>query len=117
MVEYVRPRGGREVFLATFEPGSGGFPFPLRRYQNDEQQWETQSCGTGRSVLGGVGHLTVGLSVIDESAGHAGRMAPPQVTAVALFSAESHGLAFELFDPETGERTAAFTSDLWSAQP
>lgn len=115
MVEYARPRGGLEVYLATFEPGQGGFPFPIRKIRNDEVDWETRSCGTGRFELGGLGHLTVDVVVIDENAGSAGRMTPSKVTGVAVFSAESHGLSFELFDPETGERTAAFTSDLWSA--
>lgn len=117
IIEVARARAGTTIYYATFSQGSGGFSFPLHAVDRDGPRWTAQVCGPARMVLNGLGHLTVEIVVVtepDPEPVEPGRMAPsPPTTAIAVFSAESHGVALDVFDPETGARTMAWSSDFW----
>jgi hypothetical protein len=120
-IEFARARAGTTIYYATFSPGSGGFRFPLRAIDSDSSvRWEAEVCGPDRKVLGGLGYLSVEIVVIEspppdpDSRAMPGRAAT--VTGVAVFSAESHGVALDAFDPQTGARTLAWSSDFWFAR-
>ncbi len=115
-VDVTRARAGSTVFVATYQPGSGGFRFPLRAIDSESNEvWSAEVCAADRKALGGAGHLIVELVVLEESAPEGPRrMTPSKATKLAVFTAESHGVGVEVFDMKTGERTLAWTSDLWS---
>ncbi|MFV8754195.1 hypothetical protein ACNOYE_26930 [Nannocystaceae bacterium ST9] len=101
MIEHARARAGTTIYYASFSPGSGGFRFPLHAVDsNGSVTWTAEVCGPDRQALDGLGHLTVEIVVLDSG-------------DVAVFSAESHGVALDVFDPETGARTLAWSSDFW----
>ncbi|MEM6290982.1 MAG: hypothetical protein AAGA54_06935 [Myxococcota bacterium] len=115
MAEVTRAHAGSTAFVATFAPGGGGFPFDVHAVGSDStQRWTATACGPNRSSLEGVGHLTVELVVLQDPPPSGGSMKPARpVRGLAVFNAESHGLAVEVFNADTGEKTFAWTSDLW----
>ncbi|PRQ03898.1 hypothetical protein ENSA7_51890 [Enhygromyxa salina] len=120
-LELARARGGTTIYYATFAPGSGGFRFPLRAIDSDSSvRWEAEVCGPDRKVLGGLGYLAVEIIVIESPPSDPDSRALPgraaTVTGIAVFSAESHGVALDVFDPNTGARTLAWSSDFWFAR-
>ncbi|KIG17769.1 hypothetical protein DB30_02802 [Enhygromyxa salina] len=120
-IEVARARAGTTIYYSTFSPGSGGFRFPLRAVDsNGSLRWEAQVCGPDRKVLGGLGYLSVEILVVESPPPSPdSRTLPGQaaaVTGVAVFTAESHGVALDVFDPQTGARTLAWSSDFWSAR-
>jgi hypothetical protein len=120
-LELARARAGSTIYYATFSRGAGGFRFPLRAIGSDGQQrWQAEVCGPDRQILGGVGYLTVEIVVLEPppEPGSAPGMKLPSagVTGIAVFTAESHGVALEVFDPQTGARTLAWSSDFWFAR-
>jgi hypothetical protein len=105
MIEHARARAGTTIYYASFSQGSGGFRFPLRAVGPDGTlAWTAEVCGPDRRILAGHGHLTVEIVVLDSGAG------------IAVFTAESHGVALDVFDPQTGKRTLAWSSDFWFAR-
>lgn len=105
MVEHARAPTTTTVYYASFSQGSGGFRFPLRAIGSDgKQAWTAEVCGPDRQVLGGVGHLTAEIVVLESK------------TGIAVYTAETHGVALDVFDPETGARTLAWSSDFWFAR-
>ncbi len=115
-VELTRARAGSTLFVSMFEPGRGGFRFPLRAIDSQSAEvWTTEVCAADRRSLEGLGHLIVDFVLLGESSTKTpGRMTPSTATALAVFTAESHGVGVEVFDLKTGERTLAWASDLWS---
>ncbi len=114
-LEHTRAHAGSTVYFAMFPVASGGFPFPLQAVTNrSEKSWTAQVCGPKRTALNGLGHLTVELVVLeDPPSGRLEMTASPPPSGVAVFTAETHGVALEVFDVETGKRTLAWSSDLW----
>lgn len=103
MIEHVRVFASTIVYYATFSQGSGGFRFPLHAVDSKGKlKWTAEVCGPNRQMLGGVGHLIV--EIVPTDAG------------IAVFTAESHGVALDVFDPDTGARTLAWSSDFWFAR-
>jgi hypothetical protein len=117
MIEHARALAGTTIYYATFSQGSGGFRFPLRAVAADSSlRWEAEVCGPDRKILGGHGHLTVEILVLEQGAATEGggpKMGHGKISGVAVYTAESHGIALEVFDPETGARTLAWSSDFW----
>lgn len=116
MIEHGRALGGSSIFYATFAPGAGGFRFPLHAVDGrGNHRWQAEVCGPDRQMLGGLGHLTVEIVVIaSTSTSPPGSMpAAVEPRAVAVYSAESHGVALDVFDPATGQRTLAWSSEAW----
>ncbi len=115
VAEVTRAHAGSTAFIATFEPSSGGFPFEVRAVDSQGvERWAVTACGPNRTVLGGKGHLTVELIVLQDPAPRGTQMRPASpIRGLAVFSAESHGLAVEVFDATHGHKTFAWTSDLW----
>lgn len=105
-VEATRFRGGTTVFVASFDAAAGGMRFPLRAWGMDALLWQTEACGPGRTILGGLGYATVEL-VVD----------PAVPDRVFVFSAESHGVALEAFATADGRRTLAWSSNFWFQRP
>ncbi len=115
-LELARARAGTTIYYASFPRGAGGFRFPLRAVAYDVgERWTAEVCGPDRKILGGLGYLTVEIVVLEpEAEGKPGELrASSGATGVAVFSGESHGLAVEVFDPNTGARTLAWSSDFW----
>ncbi|MCA9662297.1 MAG: hypothetical protein KC486_28415 [Myxococcales bacterium] len=121
VVEVARARAGSTLYVATYELGAGGFRFPLRAVTRDGQRWEATVCGPDRQVLGGVGYMIAELVVLEPTPdpdARPGVMRPSAgATGIAVFTGETHGVAVDVFDPATGERTLAWSSDLWFARP
>lgn len=118
-LELARPRAGTSVYWSSFSRGSGGFRFPLRAVDfHDGQRWQAEVCGPDRKLLAGLGHLTVEIVVLEPDTGaEPGEMrASSGATGIAVFTAESHGVALDVFDPGTGARVLAWSSDLWFAR-
>lgn len=116
--ELARARAGTTLYHAAFSRGSGGFRFPLRATgQNGQTKWQAEVCGPDRKLLGGQGYLTVEIVVLEPARDPErapGMMQPSSgATGVAVFTAESHGVALDVFDPQTGTRTLAWSSDFW----
>lgn len=115
-LELARPRAGTTVYWSSFSRGSGGFRFPLRAVDyHAGQRWQAEVCGPDRKLLAGLGHLTVEIVVLEPDSGaKPGEMrASSGATGIAVFTAESHGVALDVFDPSTGARVLAWSSDLW----
>ncbi|MFO7563987.1 MAG: hypothetical protein R6X02_15180 [Enhygromyxa sp.] len=119
-LELARARAGTTLYYATFSRGSGGFRFPLRAIGSDgRERWRTEVCGPDRKILGGLTYLTVEILVLEPppDPAAAGMKLPSRgPTGIAVFTAESHGVALDVFDPQTGERTIAWSSDFWFAR-
>jgi len=118
-IEVGRAHAGSTIYYATFSPGAGGFRFPLRAVNyRTGPFWQAEVCGPDRQVLGGLGYLTVEIVVLEpEVGGKPGELrASSGATGVAVFTAESHGIALDVFDPATGDRTLAWSSDFWFAR-
>lgn len=119
-IEIARARAGSTLYYASFSRGAGGARFPLRAIASDgTERWTAEVCGPDRQILGGLGHLTVQLVVLEPppDPDRAGQMHPSSgPTGIAVYTAESHGVALEVFDPSTGERELAWSSDLWFAR-
>lgn len=118
-LEISRARAGSTIYYASFSRGSGGFRFPLRAVAfNGGQQWEAEVCGPDRNMLGGLGYLTVEIVVLEpEVDAKPGEMrASSGATGIAVFTAESHGVALDVFDPSTGATTLTWSSDFWFAR-
>lgn len=121
MMEFARARAGTTIYFASFSPGSGGFRFPLRAVDSGgSSSWEAQVCGPDRKVLGGLGYLSVEIVVLERPPADPDSRTMPgsaaTVRGIAVFSAESHGVALDVFDPQTGARTLAWSSDFWFAR-
>jgi hypothetical protein len=102
MIEHARAQRTTTTYYSTFSQGSGGFRFPLWAIESDgSRAWTAEVCGPDRQILGGVGHLIVEIVVLASGKG------------IAVFTAESHGVALDVFDPVTGARTLAWSSDFW----
>jgi hypothetical protein len=118
-IEVARARAGSTIYYATFDRGAGGARFPLRAVSsNGSEQWSTEVCGPDRQVLGGLGYLTVEIVVLEPASDPAAqglKLPSGESTGIAVFTAESHGIALDVFDPKTGTRTLAWSSDLWFA--
>jgi hypothetical protein len=120
-IEVARARAGSTLYYASFSRGSGGFRFPLHAVGSDgRERWQAEVCGPDRKILAGVGYLTVEIVVLepppgpDEKPGE--KRASSGATGIAVFTAESHGVALDVFDPQTGARTLAWSSDFWFAR-
>ncbi len=113
-VEVTRARAGTTLYVAAFEPGSGGFRFPMRAVGSDGKElWNTEVCAADRRVLGGKGSMIVEIVVIEDPPPQTGRKSASHPRGIAVFTAESHGVTVEVFDLK-GTRTLAWSSDLWS---
>lgn len=115
-LEIGRAPAGSTVYYATFERGSGGFRFPLHAVELGGERWRAEVCGPDRQILGGQGYLSVEIVVLGVPAPAASpgvMRPPPKSTGIAVFTAESHGVALDFFDPKSGARTLAWSSDLW----
>jgi hypothetical protein len=117
-LELTRARAGSTIYWASFSRGSGGFRFPLRAIAYSKgEQWQAEVCGPDRKILGGLGYLTVEIVALEpapDPGSKPGEMRPSSgATGIAVFTAESHGVAVEVFDPQTGARTLAWSSDFW----
>ena len=113
-VEVTRARAGTTLYVAAFEPGSGGFRFPMRAVDSDGKAlWTTEVCAADRKVLGGKGSMIVEIVVIEDPPPQPGRKSASHPRGIAVFTAESHGVTVEVFDLK-GTRTLAWSSDLWS---
>lgn len=99
-LEILRDKGS--AFVVAFSAGSGGFPFEVHRVDGTRVVWKGTACSAGRQVLGGVGSLVVEMT--------------KQNGELVVWSAESHGVAVDVFDAETGAVTLRFSSDLWMAR-
>ena len=113
-IELDRAAAGTTIYWASFSAGSGGFRFPLHASSAAGEQWSTEVCGPDRKILGGRGYLSAEIVVLEPRAPGSrklGSIQPP--TGIAVFTAESHGLAVEVFEPSTGVRTMAWSSDFW----
>lgn len=121
MIEVARARAGTTIYWASFSPGSGGVRFPLHAIDSDGGvRWQAEVCGPDRKELGGHGYLSVEIIVLESPPPDPDSRTMPgsaaTVTGVAVYSAESHGLALDVFDPQTGARTLAWSSDFWFAR-
>ena len=120
VIEYARARAGSTLYYAAFERGAGGFRFPLWAVGSDGQlRWEAEVCGPDRQILGGLGHLTTEIVVLEPPAdpSESGMKLPTGAPiGIAVFTAESHGVALDVFDPDDGTRTISWSSDLWFAR-
>ncbi|MEZ4384977.1 MAG: hypothetical protein R3A79_26845 [Nannocystaceae bacterium] len=120
VVEVARARGASTLYVATYDLGGGGFRFPLRALTRDGQRWQAEVCGPDRTVLGGVGSMIAEIVVLHPpqpaDAAPGVMRPPPPATGVAVFTAETHGAALDVFDPESGARTLAWSSELWFAR-
>lgn len=120
-LELARARAGSTIYYANFNRYSGGFRFPLRAIAFSKgEQWQAEVCGPDRKVLGGIGYMIAEIVVLEpapDPSSKPGEMRPSSgATGVAVFTAETHGVAVEVFDPQTGARTLAWSSDLWFAR-
>lgn len=117
-LELARARAGSTLYYATFSRGSGGFRFPLWAIDSDGRaKWQAEVCGPDRKFLAGLGYLTVEIVVLepppDPGAAPGLKLPSSGATGIAVFTAESHGVALDVFDPQTGARTLAWSSDFW----
>jgi hypothetical protein len=121
VVEVARARAGSTLYVATYDLGAGGFRFPLRAVTGDGPRWEAIACGPARELLGGLGYMIAEIVVLapaPDPDARPGVMRPSAApTGIAVFTGETHGVALDVFDPATGERTLAWSSDLWFARP
>src|SRR5690606_25225933 len=120
-LEISRARAGSTLYYASFSRGSGGFRFPLRAIDgNGRERWQAEVCGPDRKILGGLGYLTVEIVVLepppDPGVAPGSKQPSSGATGIAVFTAESHGVALDVFDPQTGARTLAWSSDFWFAR-
>ncbi|MFO7563367.1 MAG: hypothetical protein R6X02_12050 [Enhygromyxa sp.] len=119
-IEIARARAESGVYFVQFY--RGGFSFPLRAIGPDgRERWKAEVCGPDRTVPGeGYRSLTVEVVVLEPSPGPDEK---PEIegtssgaTGIAVFTAESYGVALDVFDPQTGARTLAWSSDFWFAR-
>ena len=118
VLELARARAGTTVYLAQFSAGSGGFRFPLTAISyRDGEIWEAVVCGPDRKALGGLSYMIAEIVVLepapDPTVGPGIMQPNGPATGIAVFTAEGFGVALDVFDPETGTRTLAWSSDLW----
>lgn len=114
-IEVTRARAGTTLYVAMFEPGAGGFRFPLRAVASDgKERWVTEVCAADRKVLGGLGYMVVQMVVLEDPPAKPGVMSTSNARGLAVFTAETHGVTVEVFELDTGARTLAWSSDLWS---
>lgn len=112
-IEVARAHSGATLYVAAFEPGRGGFRFPLRAIGSDgEERWETEVCAADRTVLSGLGAMIVEVVVLQDRPADPRTKSLPKVHGIAVFTAESHGVTLEVFDLD-GRRMLAWSSDLW----
>lgn len=98
-LEVGRAGRGTTIYVARFEAATGGFRFPLTAHTPEGLKWSAEVCGPDRKILAGIGWLTVEISANKDT--------------VLVFSAESHGVALDVFDAEDGARVFAWSSDFW----
>ncbi len=114
-IEVTRARAGSTLYVALFEPASGGVRFPLRAVGSDGQElWSTEVCAADRKALGGLGSMIVESVVLEDPPVNPRVKANSNPRALVVFTAESHGVTVEAFELKTGVRTLAWSSDLWS---
>jgi hypothetical protein len=119
-IEITRARAGTTLYYAAFSRGAGGFRFPLHAVGPDGTTWTAEVCGPDRQILGGLGYLTVQIVPLEPppapgAEGH--KQTSGALRGIAVFTAESHGVALDVFDAGSGTRTLAWSSDLWFATP
>ena len=115
VVELTRAHAGSTLFVAAFEPGVGGFRFPLRAVaSHGAEVWTTEVCAADRKTLGGVGSMIAQLVVLEDPQKQPGVKSTAVVRGLAVFTAETHGVTVEVFDVDTGSRLVAWSSNLWS---
>ena len=113
-IELDRAAAGTTIYWASFNASSGAFRFPLHASSAAGEQWTAEVCGPDRKVLGGLGYLSAEILVLESRAPGPRKLgSTPPPTGVAVFTAESHGLAVEIFELSTGARTLAWSSDFW----
>jgi hypothetical protein len=122
-LELARLPGASTLYYAQFNRGSGGFRFPLIALgSSGKPRWSAEVCGPDRKLLGGVGYLIAEIVVITDgpseppASGPGPMRMPSEPIHIAVFTGESHGVAVDVFDPDTGARTLAWSSDLWFAR-
>ena len=116
-VEVTRARAGTTLYVAMFEPGSGGFRFPVRAVGSDgKERWTTEVCAADRKVLRGRGYMIVQMVMLEDPPANPGVMGTSNARGLAVFTAESHGVTVEVFELDKGARTLAWSSDLWSSR-
>lgn len=114
-IEVTRARAGSTLYVAMFDPGSGGFRFPLRAVDRDgHERWTTEVCAADRKAQGGLGYMIVQLVVLEDPPPKPGVMSTSNPRGLAVFTAETHGVTVEVFELDAGTRTLAWSSDLWS---
>jgi len=114
-IEVTRARAGTTLFVAMFEPSAGGFRFPLRAVGSDgTERWKTEVCAADRKALEGLGYMIVQMVVLEDPPAKPGLMSKSNARGIAVFTAETHGVTLEVFELDTGARTLAWSSDLWS---
>jgi hypothetical protein len=117
VLELARAHAGSTIYWSSFSPGSGGFRFPLHAVDPQGLRWTAEVCGPDRKLLGGLGWLTVEIVVLEPALAEPGVMQTSSgATGIAVFTAESHGVALDVFDPSTGARVLAWSSDFWFAR-
>lgn len=113
--EVTRARAGTTLYVATYDLGSGGMRFPVRAVDSDgKERWTAEVCAADRKVLGGLGYMIVQMIVLEDPPAKPGVMANSNPRGLVVFTAETHGVTVEVFELETGARTLAWSSDLWS---
>jgi hypothetical protein len=122
-VELARVPGASTIYYAHFKRGSGGFRFPLAAIgSSGKTRWSAEVCGPDRKLLGGLGYLIAEIVIITDPpsepapSGPRPMGMPSEPSHIAVFTGESHGVAVDVFDPDTGARTLAWSSDLWFAR-
>lgn len=118
LVELARARAGSTIYWSSISPGAGGFRFPLHAVDPQGPRWTAEVCGPDRELLAGLGWLTLEIVVLEPpTTGEPGVMQTSSgATGIAVFTAESHGVALDVFDPSTGARVLAWSSDFWFAR-
>lgn len=118
VVELARASAGSTIYWSSISPGAGGFRFPLHAVDPQGLRWTAEVCGPDRKALSGLGWLTVEFVVLEPPVAAApGVMQTSSgATGIAVFTAESHGVALDVFDPSTGARVLAWSSDFWFAR-
>jgi hypothetical protein len=113
MIELARACAGTTVYYATFNPSSGGCRFSLHAIAARGGGWTAEVRGSDREGLGG--HLIVEIVVLERGEPSL-QMRAAEVTGVAVFTGEAHGLTLDLFDPDDGARRLAWSSEGWLAR-
>jgi hypothetical protein len=117
VLELARAHAGSTIYWSSFSPGMGGFRFPLHAVDPQGQRWTAEVCGPDRQLLAGLDWLTVEIVVLEPPLAEPGVMQTSSgATGIAVFTAESHGVALDVFDPSTGARVLAWSSDFWFAR-